>query len=90
MIKSYFTVDYDFQKVVDLSKVTSYDFTCDRVEKKSFKVVVVDSVKDYSDLLHTLFDFNLIKALIARKDFKLVFDGMHGVAGPYAKAILGE
>lgn len=37
-----------------------------------------------------LFDFDQIKALIARSDFTMCFDGMHGVAGPYAKRIFSE
>ena len=27
------------------------------------------------------------QALLGRPDFKFVFDGLHGVAGPYAKRI---
>lgn len=34
-----------------------------------------------------LFDFTAIKKLLERKDFKVVFDGMYGASGPYAKAI---
>ena len=37
-----------------------------------------------------MFDFEQIKTLIARPDFSMCFDGMHGVAGPYANKILGE
>jgi phosphoglucomutase len=51
---------------------------------------VVDSVANYESLLSTLFDFQILRQLIQRKDFRFVFDGMHGVAGPYAKRILGE
>ena len=28
-----------------------------------------------------------LKALLARPDFSFLFDGMHGVAGPYARAV---
>jgi len=31
------------------------------------------------------FDFGLIQNLFSRKDFHMVFDGMYGAAGPYAK-----
>jgi len=37
-----------------------------------------------------LFDFDQIKKLMKRKDFKFCFDGMHGVSGPYAQKIFGE
>lgn len=53
-------------------------------------ISVVDNSANYVDLMKTLFDFDKIKALIARPDFSMCFDGMHGVAGPYAKKILGE
>ena len=28
-----------------------------------------------------------LKSLLARPDFSFLFDGMHGVAGPYARAV---
>ena len=37
-----------------------------------------------------LFDFDQIKALIARPDFLMCFDRMYGVAGPYAIKIFSE
>ena len=37
--------------------------------------------------MKSLFDFDQIKALLARNDFSMRFDGMHGVAGPYANRI---
>jgi len=36
-----------------------------------------------------LFDFEQIRSLMARKDFSMTFDGMYGVAGPYAQKIFG-
>jgi phosphoglucomutase len=68
---------------VDLSKVgdTTYG---------PLKVSIIDSVKDYLELLETIFDFKLIKSFLQshKTDFRVLFDGLHGVTGPYAKAIL--
>lgn len=40
--------------------------------------------------MKNLFDFDLMKKLVARPDFKVCFDGMHGVSGPYAFAVLRD
>eukprot|EP00920_Eleutheroschizon_duboscqi_P018660 GHVT01044325.1.p1 GENE.GHVT01044325.1~~GHVT01044325.1.p1 ORF type:complete len:384 (-),score=82.57 GHVT01044325.1:1071-2222(-) len=37
-----------------------------------------------------VFDFQALKALVARPDFSLVFDGLNGVAGPYAHRVFVE
>ena len=49
-------------------------------------VEVVDSVAGYADLMRSLFDFDALRALFAG-GFKMRFDAMHAVTGPYAKAI---
>lgn len=53
-------------------------------------VEVVDSVEDYQALMESLFDFALMKNLIASGQFQLCFDAMHAVTGSYAQKILGE
>lgn len=50
-------------------------------------VQVIDEVEDYLKLLKSIYDFNALSHLLRRPDFKFVFDGMHGVAGSYAKRI---
>jgi len=50
-------------------------------------VEVIDPVADYAELMAGLFDFAAIKALFAG-GFRMCFDGMHAVSGPYAHAIL--
>ena len=52
-------------------------------------VSVIDSCTDYVALMKSLFDFDQMRKLVARNDFTLCFDGMHGVSGPYAIQILG-
>ena len=51
-----------------------------------FIVRVINPVTDYADLMEKLFDFDAIKGLF-KSGFKLKFDGMHAVTGPYAKEI---
>ncbi len=51
-----------------------------------FCVQVIDPVRDYADLMASMFDFAAIKKLIA-SGFNVKFDGMHAVTGPYAKEI---
>ena len=51
------------------------------------RVVVIDPVVDYAQLMESLFDFDVIRALFAI-GFRMCFDGMHAAGGPYAKAIL--
>jgi phosphoglucomutase len=52
-------------------------------------VEVIDPVADYAELMERLFDFEAIRALI-RSGFRLRFDAMSAVTGPYAKRILEE
>ena len=51
---------------------------------------VIDPVADYLELLESLFDFEAIAALLARPDFRMRFDAMHAVNGPYGHAILED
>lgn len=55
-------------------------------------IEIVDSVADYLDLLKSIFDFDSIKAYLhtSPPPVKVLFDGMHGVTGPYGKAIFIE
>ena len=50
-------------------------------------VEVIDPVADYAELMQTLFDFDRIRELF-RSGFRMRFDAMHAVTGPYATAIL--
>jgi phosphoglucomutase len=53
-------------------------------------VTVIDPVKDYAELMESLFDFDLIKGALKTGAITLRFDAMHAVTGPYAKRILEE
>ena len=49
-------------------------------------VAVIDPVNDYAELMESLFDFAAIRELL-NEDFRIKFDAMHAVTGPYAREI---
>jgi phosphoglucomutase len=53
------------------------------------KIDIINPVTEYSALMKTLFDFDAIRALFA-SGFRMRFDAMHAVTGPYAHAILED
>ncbi len=50
-------------------------------------VSVIDPVADYAGLMESLFDFGAIRDLLS-SGFRIKFDAMHAVTGPYAREIL--
>lgn len=68
----------------DISKVGT--FTHGPLE-----IEVIDSTADYVTMLKEIFDFDLIKSFItSNSEFKLLFDSLHGVTGPYGEKIFIE
>ncbi|MFA9460657.1 alpha-D-glucose phosphate-specific phosphoglucomutase [Thiohalorhabdus methylotrophus] len=59
-------------------------------EVDGMPVEVIDPVADYRALMAELFDFDALRALFRSGTFTMVFDAMHAVTGPYAKALLEE
>ncbi len=57
------------------------------VEAGGMTVEVIDPVTDYAELMESLFDFDAIRANF-KYGFRMRFDAMHAVTGPYAKEIL--
>ena len=53
-------------------------------------IEVFDPVTDYAELMGHLFDFPRIRALLGTPGFRICFDAMHAVNGPYAHAILEQ
>ncbi len=51
------------------------------------KVSIIDPVADYAELMEKLFDFDAIRDLFA-SGFRMRFDAMHAITGPYAREIL--
>ncbi len=66
------------------------DFDIDTIgsgDIAGMQVDVIDPVSDYQALMETLFDFDALRALFA-SGFRMRFDAMHAITGPYATAIL--
>ena len=59
-------------------------------ELHGMPIEIIDSVTDYMALMESLFDFDKIAALLQTDHFKMRFDAMHAVTGPYAHRILEE
>jgi len=57
------------------------------VTMDGMQVTVIDPVAQYAELMRSLFDFEAIRTLFAR-GFRLRYDAMHAVGGPYARSIL--
>ncbi len=53
-------------------------------------VEVIDSIADYSELMAQLFDFERIGNMLQSGAFRICYDAMHAVTGPYARAILED
>ncbi|MER8611259.1 alpha-D-glucose phosphate-specific phosphoglucomutase [Mesorhizobium sp. M0435] len=61
--------------------------TIGTVKAGDMTVEIIDPVADYAELMESLFDFNALRALF-KSGFRMRFDAMHAVTGPYAKEIL--
>lgn len=68
------------------------DIDLDQIKTSFFdgaKVEVFDPLLDYTDLMQQLFDFGEISALF-RSGFRMCYDAMNAVTGPYAKRIIED
>ncbi|WP_095198591.1 alpha-D-glucose phosphate-specific phosphoglucomutase [Mesorhizobium carmichaelinearum] len=61
--------------------------TIGTVKAAGMTVEIIDPVADYAELMESLFDFDALRKLF-KSGFRMRFDAMHAVTGPYAKEIL--
>ena len=59
------------------------------IKLEGCEIEIVDPVTQYLSLMKTLFDFDAIRALFA-SGFRMRFDALHAVTGPYAHAIFED
>ncbi|MBK5970797.1 MULTISPECIES: alpha-D-glucose phosphate-specific phosphoglucomutase [Thiorhodovibrio] len=77
-IERYLTLETD---AIDLDQIGDSQLGDTRVS-------VIDPVADYAMLMESLFDFDAIRDLFKSGSFRMCFDAMHAVTGPYATEIL--
>ncbi|KAH8788460.1 phosphoglucomutase/phosphomannomutase [Diaporthe sp. PMI_573] len=86
---------YEVSKTLSSYKIADIpDVDISTIGTKSYgplEVEIIDSTADYVEMLKDIFDFPLIKKFFTEHpDFKVLFDALHGVTGPYGKAIFEE
>lgn len=78
------------QSIAEYHIVEADDLNLDDIGTQvlgDMKVEVIDPVADYAELMETLFDFEALRRMFAG-GFRMAFDAMHAVTGPYATEIL--
>jgi phosphoglucomutase len=78
------------QRVAAYCTVEAPDLPLDRLGTTRLgpmAVEIIDPVADYAELMERIFDFDRLRDLF-RGGFRLRFDAMHAVTGPYAVEIL--
>src|SRR5258705_4930447 len=78
-ISQYFTID---EPDVDLKQQGAFRLG-------NTEIVVIDPLADYTAVLEQLFDFEALRALF-RSGFRMQFDAMNAVTGPYAHYIFEQ
>jgi phosphoglucomutase len=78
-LKEYFTID---QPDVDIDHEGT-------LRLDDTEVVIIDPIADYAAVMEELFDFESLRALF-ESGFRMQFDAMNAVTGPYARHILEE
>lgn len=79
------------QKIENYVIADTPDVDLDTIGEKILgetKIKIIDPVADYAEMMSKLFDFDLIKRLFQIGKFKMRYDAMNAVTGPYAKHIL--
>lgn len=69
---------------LDASVGTTYQLT------DTSTVTIIDPFKEYLSTLKECFDFDALKEFAKRPGFSILYDGMHGAGGPFARRVLVE
>lgn len=83
-ISSFKTIEGSNEFDIDSEIDTTIDLT------PTSTVTIIDPFKEYVDCLKSCFDFDAMKEFASRDDFSILYDGMHGAGGPFARRVLHE
>lgn len=83
-ISTFTTVEGIADIDLDAKAGTTYSLT------STSTVTIIDPFEEYVSVLKTCFDFDAIAEFAKRPGFSILFDGMHGAGGPFAKRVLQE
>lgn len=83
---------YEYSKSITSYKLIKLDeIDINSIGLKNYgplEIEIIDSTKDYVEMVKSIFDFELIKSFINNTPtFSFLFDSLNGVTGPYGKAI---
>jgi phosphoglucomutase len=86
---------YEYTKTIKEYKITDiHDIDLSTIGTKTYgslEVEIIDSVADYVEYMKEIFDFPLIKSFFkSNPKFRVLFDGLHGVTGPYGIAVFQD
>ncbi|KAJ2896088.1 putative phosphoglucomutase 2 protein [Zalerion maritima] len=78
-------------KIADIPDIDISTIGTSKYAGGALEVEVVSITADYTEMLKDIFDFDLIRKFFAKNpDFKVLFDGLNGVTGPYGKDIFDK
>src|ERR1041385_1449791 len=80
------------QKITEYLTISDVKIDIDREGSTRIgqtQIDVINSLTDYCELMEELFDFESIRRLFA-SGFRMTFDAMHAITGPYAHHLLEE
>ena len=80
------------KEIARYKTIEAHDISLDKIgltRVGTLLVEVIDPVSDYEDLMASLFDFPALKVLAA-SGFRLCFDAISAITGPYAHRILED
>mmetsp|Transcript_12028 Transcript_12028/g.18455 ORF Transcript_12028/g.18455 Transcript_12028/m.18455 type:complete len:644 (+) Transcript_12028:97-2028(+) len=83
-IQSFKTVEGFDDINLDASVGTTYQLT------DASTVTIIDPFREYLSTLKECFDFDSLKEFAKRPGFSILYDGMHGAGGPFARRVLVE